>query len=372
MCRYVYVFQSLFENYIAACSQYTTTKGQLSWLFAHIRLHDMTPWWRTPTTLPPHELRCYFEAAIIRRLAGSCCYNRMLWEGIFIQEHLDVCHPWRWQKSCRSCTTAKRDGQSWLGGAYESESHCVLGLHAALTAPVHSISFTQQIPPRWETEELLKQPKQARGQSPSWFLLLIESLRQINTFLKQELWLCMSGSSRERCVKINNFNHARKLFCQSHWVRRLQLSLKTMKNFVGASSGSPSSPWKSNERRLRLNRLPNHLNTDPGRLVLLHLCPTHQLLLACSVDTHARWARSSFPNLFLTFCDKYASTGVTSENSHGAPMQKYFSCEAACWQEVTWPEPAGKRDWVMVSLCMYSKQSKQHIPSLSQRAMLTG
>lgn len=43
-------------------------------------------------------------------------------------------------------------GRSWLGGAYESESHCCLGFHPALTAPVHQISFTQQIPPWWETE----------------------------------------------------------------------------------------------------------------------------------------------------------------------------------------------------------------------------
>lgn len=45
------------------------------------------------------------------------------------------------------------DGQSRLGGAYESESHCCLGFHPALAAPVHQISFTQQIPPWWETEE---------------------------------------------------------------------------------------------------------------------------------------------------------------------------------------------------------------------------
>lgn len=66
---------------------------------------------------------------------------------------LAVCHRWRWQKSCRSCTTVEGDGQSWLGGAYEYESHCCLGFHPALTAPVHQIGFTQQIPFRWETEE---------------------------------------------------------------------------------------------------------------------------------------------------------------------------------------------------------------------------
>lgn len=45
------------------------------------------------------------------------------------------------------------DGRSWLGGASETESHCCLGFHPALTAPVHQISFTQQIPFRWETGE---------------------------------------------------------------------------------------------------------------------------------------------------------------------------------------------------------------------------
>lgn len=35
--------------------------------------------------------------------------------------------------------------QSWLGGASETESHCCLGSHSALPAPVHQISFTQQI-----------------------------------------------------------------------------------------------------------------------------------------------------------------------------------------------------------------------------------
>lgn len=54
----------------------------------------------------------------------------------------DLAWRWRWG-----------DGQSRLGGAYESESHCCLGFHPALAAPVHQISFTQQIPPRWETGE---------------------------------------------------------------------------------------------------------------------------------------------------------------------------------------------------------------------------
>lgn len=49
--------------------------------------------------------------------------------------------------------TLKGDGQSWLGGAYEFESHYCLGFHSALTAPVHQISFTQQILFLWETEE---------------------------------------------------------------------------------------------------------------------------------------------------------------------------------------------------------------------------
>lgn len=40
------------------------------------------------------------------------------------------------------------------GGACESESHCCLGFHPALAAPVHQISFTQQIPLWWETEGL--------------------------------------------------------------------------------------------------------------------------------------------------------------------------------------------------------------------------
>lgn len=44
------------------------------------------------------------------------------------------------------------DGLSRLGGACESESHCCLGFHTALAAPVHQIGFTQQIPLWWETE----------------------------------------------------------------------------------------------------------------------------------------------------------------------------------------------------------------------------
>lgn len=44
------------------------------------------------------------------------------------------------------------DGLSLLGGAYESKSHCCLGFHPALAAPVHQIGFTQQIPLWWETE----------------------------------------------------------------------------------------------------------------------------------------------------------------------------------------------------------------------------
>lgn len=43
-------------------------------------------------------------------------------------------------------------GLSWLGGACEFESHCCLGFHPALAAPVHQISFTQQIPLWWESE----------------------------------------------------------------------------------------------------------------------------------------------------------------------------------------------------------------------------
>lgn len=50
-------------------------------------------------------------------------------------------------------------GGSWLGGARESESHWCLGFHPALAAPVHQISFTQQIPPWWET---------VRGVGGSW------------------------------------------------------------------------------------------------------------------------------------------------------------------------------------------------------------
>lgn len=49
---------------------------------------------------------------------------------------------------------------------------------------------------------------------------------------KWELWLCMAGLPAESRQKINTFNHARELFCQSHWLRWLQLSLKTMKNFA--------------------------------------------------------------------------------------------------------------------------------------------
>lgn len=68
----------------------------------------------------------------------------------------------------------------------------------------------------------------------SWCKLLIRWLRQMKRFFwKGELWLCISNLSRESCQKINTFNHARALFCQSRWVRWLQLSLKTMNNFTG-------------------------------------------------------------------------------------------------------------------------------------------
>lgn len=49
---------------------------------------------------------------------------------------------------------------------------------------------------------------------------------------KWELWLCVAGLPAESRQKINTFNHAGELFCQSHWLRWLQLSLKTMKNFA--------------------------------------------------------------------------------------------------------------------------------------------
>lgn len=38
----------------------------------------------TPAVLPPPELWYSFKAAIIRRLTSSCCYDRMLWEGILV------------------------------------------------------------------------------------------------------------------------------------------------------------------------------------------------------------------------------------------------------------------------------------------------
>lgn len=126
-----------------------------------------------PPVSPAPQRRFPPKAAIIGRLTSSRCYNRMLQKWTSVPRHLAVCHRWRWQKSCRSCTAAEGGRRSWLGGAYEYESRCCLGFHSALTAltaPVFQISFSQHIPFQWETERRgcrrLKRPDWARGQSP--------------------------------------------------------------------------------------------------------------------------------------------------------------------------------------------------------------
>lgn len=123
-------------------------------------VHHHDPLWlNTPTALPAPELWYSFKAAIIRRLTSSRCYNKILWEWIQVPRELGCLPP---LKVTEILPILHDDGGggaagwwggwSWLGGAYESESHCCLGFHPALTAPVQQISFTQQIPPWWETE----------------------------------------------------------------------------------------------------------------------------------------------------------------------------------------------------------------------------
>lgn len=126
-------------------------------------------WSSTPTALPPPELWYSFKAAIIRRLTSSRCYNRMLWEYILVPRALGCLPSLKVTEILPILHDGKvggggvgRGGLGQLGGAYESESHCCLGFHPALTAPVHQISFTQQIPPWWETEG-----RQLKATSPS-------------------------------------------------------------------------------------------------------------------------------------------------------------------------------------------------------------
>ena len=135
------------------------------------------------------------------------------------------------------------------GGACESESQCRLGFHPALAAPVAQISFTQQIPLWWETEGRWGGAEHSlnknMAEAPAvLILILIKWLGQMRRFFwKWELWLCITRLPTESRQKINIFNHARELFCQSRWVRWLQLSLKTMKNFAGL----PQAPSASSQ-----------------------------------------------------------------------------------------------------------------------------
>lgn len=74
----------------------------------------------------------------------------------------------------------KGDGRGRLGGACESESHCCSGLHPALTAPVHQIRFTQQIPPRWEAVERQQAAESSLtkhvAQAPTVLMLIIDQM----------------------------------------------------------------------------------------------------------------------------------------------------------------------------------------------------
>lgn len=113
------------------------------------------------------------------------------------------------------------DGLSRLGGACESESHCCLGFHPALAAPVHQISFTQQIPLWWETEERWGGAENSlnknMAEAPTVLILIIDQMIRADEeiFLKVRAVIVHHWPAcREQ--KINTFNHAAELFCQSH------------------------------------------------------------------------------------------------------------------------------------------------------------
>lgn len=114
---------------------------------SYILLHSLNIYTFLLINIPIYSKFCFKAAHLSKdyqvQAAMTGHYNREFWFLLY----LAVCHSWRWQKSCRSCTAPNGGGgRSRLGGAYKTESHCCLGSHPALTAPTRQISFTQQIP----------------------------------------------------------------------------------------------------------------------------------------------------------------------------------------------------------------------------------
>lgn len=185
------------------------------------------------------ELWYSFKAAIIRRLTSSHWYDRMLWEWILIPRGLGCLPSLKVTEFLQILHDGERGWTESAGWSLWIWKSLLFGLPPCPHCPCPPDQLysadSSLVGNRGEASEssLAKHASKA----PTVLILIIDQMikadEEISFFFLSKSCDCASLTCLESYPKIDTFNHARELFCQSCWVRWLQLSLKTMKNFAG-------------------------------------------------------------------------------------------------------------------------------------------